>query len=234
MTISALSLQSVATERESELLSVVQLSERQRGRRLVVKRFLDRSLASLLLVILSPLFVLVVLVIKLESRGPAIFRQERLGQRGKCFTILKFRSMAFDSDPEVHRQHILEGSDQGGSSSHYKIQADPRITRAGRILRELSLDELPQLINVLRGEMSLVGPRPDVAYSLFQYEPVHYRRFEVLPGMTGLWQVEGRSTLSYRQMLELDVVYVDQWSIWLDLKLLARTIPELLKLGQAG
>lgn len=204
-----------------------------------IKRIFDLVTASLLLIVLSPLLAVVALAIRVTSSGPVIFRQTGLGLGRRGFTVYKFRSMRVDADPDVHRRFLMHEVDLWSRGrideiSHYKVIDDPRVTAVGRVIRRLSIDELPQLVNVVKGEMSLVGPRPDVAYSLENYQPHHYRRFNVLPGLTGLWQVSGRSRLSYLDMLELDVVYSDTWSLTQDLKILFRTIPVLAMPARAG
>ena len=209
-------------------------SEQQSGVAYLAKRCIDVVGATIVLVFLAPLLVVVAVFVKAGSPGPILFRQQRIGRGGRMFTVLKFRSMYLDADQEVHRQFLLSQNTEAARVTHFKVQQDDRVTRCGRVIRRLSVDELPQLINVLRGQMSLVGPRPDVPYSLDQYHPDHFRRFEVLPGLTGLWQVSGRSALSYQEMLELDVEYASAWSLGLDLRLLARTLPELVRLGRAG
>ncbi len=206
----------------------------QVGWRRRVKRCIDVVGATTALALFSPVLAVVALWVRLDSAGPIIFRQTRVGKSREPFTVFKFRSMRLDADPAVHREFLASQMTEAAKLTHYKVQRDDRVTRCGRVIRQLSLDELPQLINVLRGEMSLVGPRPDVPYSLEQYEPGHFRRFDVMPGLTGLWQVSGRSELSFREMLELDVDYVEQWSLRLDLRLLCRTVPELLQFGRAG
>lgn len=203
---------------------------RQRGFALAIKRVIDAVAALVLLLLAGPVMLLIAVAIRLDSPGPALFRQERIGWRGRPFTVLKFRSMRVDADPAVHRDHVRrlmagETSDPGGT---FKLRADARITRLGRFLRRTSLDELPQLLNVLRGEMSLVGPRPDLRYVTECYEPWQWRRFEVLPGMTGLWQVSGRDHLSPADMLRLDVEYARRWSLRLDVSILLRTVPALI------
>lgn len=204
-----------------------------------IKRALDVVGATLLLVALSPLLGMVALAIRLTSAGPVIFRQTRLGLDQRPFTVYKFRSMRVDADPEIHRKFLIHEVELWAAGriddiSHYKVIDDARVTTVGQVIRQLSIDELPQLVNVLRGEMSLVGPRPDMAYSLDNYQPHHHRRFDVLPGLTGLWQVSGRSRLSYLDMLELDVVYADTWSLAEDLKILLRTVPVLAAPARAG
>lgn len=207
-----------------------------RAQQFVVKRVLDVLLASAGLVLTAPLFAVIAVAIKLDSPGPVFFRQERVGLRGRRFRVVKFRTM-FDGVPDdVHREHVRRqivdeaaaSVDAGHGEPVYKLVEDGRVTRVGRILRRTSLDELPQLVNVLRGEMSLVGPRPPLPYELEAYEPWQFERLRVTPGITGLWQVSGRSRLSYRRMCELDLEYVRRWSLGLDLKILARTIPVVL------
>jgi lipopolysaccharide/colanic/teichoic acid biosynthesis glycosyltransferase len=192
-----------------------------------LKRGLDLAVSLVALLLLSPLFALVALAIKCSSRGPALFRQVRLGQYGKPFTLLKFRSMYANSEADIHERYVTEliaGQPAAGSNGIYKITDDPRVTALGRILRRTSLDELPQLWNVLRGEMSLVGPRPPLGYEFQRYAPWHCRRImEVKPGMTGLWQVQGRSATSFDEMVRLDLRYARRRSLWLDLKILWHT-----------
>lgn len=198
---------------------------------LAIKRFIDIAGSGAALVCLSPIFGAVALAIKLSSKGPVLFRQERLGQHGKTFTVLKFRSMRTDCDATIHQQYVEQFiAGQAGENSEevakpvFKIQKDPRVTRIGRLLRKTSLDEMPQFWNVLCGEMSLVGPRPPLAYEYRAYELWHRRRvLEIKPGITGLWQVEGRSRTRFDDMVRLDLKYARRWSIWLDLKILAQT-----------
>ncbi|MGB5756984.1 MAG: sugar transferase [Acidimicrobiales bacterium] len=218
------------TQRPQVMLRPVQLR---------VKRGIDVVGATILLVMLAPLLAAVAVSIKATSRGPIIFRQSRLGLDRRPFTVYKFRSMRVDADPDVHRRflnHQLALGAEGCEAEiqHFKVTDDNRVTAVGLIIRRLSIDELPQLVNVIKGQMSLVGPRPDLAYSLELYQPHHYRRFNVVPGMTGLWQVSGRSNLSFVEMLELDVVYADTWSLATDIGILARTIPVLLSPDWAG
>jgi len=201
------------------------------------KRLVDVVGASLSLILAAPLMLLVAAAIKLDSRGPVLFRQERIGAGGRRFRVLKFRTMYDGVSDAAHRTFVtqmLTGDEiqaaQVGRDGKpaFKLVNDQRITRVGGWLRRGSLDELPQLFNVLRGEMSLVGPRPPVVYELEQYEHWQFHRLQVPPGMTGLWQVSGRSRLSYRQMCELDLEYIREWSPWLDLKILCKTIPVVL------
>jgi lipopolysaccharide/colanic/teichoic acid biosynthesis glycosyltransferase len=197
-----------------------------------IKRFIDIAGSLTMLTLLSPLFAAIALAIKLDSRGPVIFKQERVGQFGRLFLCLKFRSMAVENNPDVHKEYIrrfiageagTEHSDEKGKRV-FKIARDKRVTRIGSWLRKTSIDELPQLLNVLKGEMSLVGPRPPVPYELQSYHVWHVRRiFEAKPGITGLWQVMGRSRTTFDEMVRLDLRYARTWSLWLDLKILART-----------
>jgi len=191
------------------------------------KWVLDVSVASVGMLLLFPLLVVFAILIKIDSPGPALFKQTRIGKDGKPFTMYKFRSMYCASDDTIHQEFVrslFSDCGHGNEVAVYKVADDERITRLGAFLRKSSLDELPQLINVLKGEMSLVGPRPDLPYSVELYEPRHLQRLSVLPGITGLWQVSGRSTKSLLEMLELDIDYVNNWSLWLDIKILVRTV----------
>jgi lipopolysaccharide/colanic/teichoic acid biosynthesis glycosyltransferase len=197
----------------------------------VLKRTIDLVVASIFLVLLSPFLLLIALAVRLDSPGPALFRQRRLGRDGREFSMLKFRSMAENASPDLHRRYIaqLAGEAPGPPDGPLrKLTGDPRVTRVGAILRRTSMDELPQLLNVLLGQMSLVGPRPAVAYELEHYRREHFERFLVRPGLTGLWQVSGRGRLGLRTMLDLDVEYVRRRSLFLDLKLLLRTPKAIL------
>lgn len=195
-----------------------------------LKRGLD-VLGSLgLLVLMSPLMVLIAILVKATSRGPVFFRQERIGQRGKPFIMLKFRSMRPDAGNAIHKDYVTwfikssGESKDAASTGVFKITNDPRITAIGRILRNTSLDEFPQFINVLRGEMSLVGPRPPLPYEVEQYKPWHLRRvLEAKPGITGLWQVTGRSRTTFDEMVRLDIRYAHTVSLWTDIKILLAT-----------
>jgi lipopolysaccharide/colanic/teichoic acid biosynthesis glycosyltransferase len=200
-----------------------------------VSRVLDVVLAGVALVALSPVLLLVAAAVRLTSRGPALFRQTRVGYRGEPFVMLKFRSMRANCDDALHRefnQRELAGEDpRNDQTGVYKPAHDTRITPVGRLLRVTSLDELPQLINVLRGDMALVGPRPALDWEVALYQPHHHERFLVKPGITGLWQVSGRNLLSMPEALDLDVAYVHRRSVALDLRILARTVPTVLHLG---
>jgi lipopolysaccharide/colanic/teichoic acid biosynthesis glycosyltransferase len=220
----------------------LRVAHRQEGSALVIKRALDLTVGGTLLLLTSPLLLVIALAVRLDSPGPVLFRQTRIGRHGQPFEIYKLRSMFADADESLHERYVTQllrdrpdraaGSDPVTSRRRapaYKLEADPRITRVGRLLRALSLDELPQLFNVLKGEMSLVGPRPDLPYATALYGPWQRRRFQVLPGMTGLWQVSGRGELAPADMLRLDVEYVDRWSLWLDLRILLLTAPAVLR-----
>ncbi len=199
---------------------------------LVVKRTVDVVGSSVLLVLTSPLFLYSSIRIKLDSPGPIFFRQERVGQNGKRYTLLKFRTMRVGTDPEAHRAFIrsVASSDAVlGESGVYKLEREDVVTPFGRWLRSTSLDELPQLVNVLRGEMSLVGPRPCIPYELENFDLHHHDRFLVPQGITGLWQVAARGNATFREALDMDVAYVHGWSIGLDLKILLRTPFALLR-----
>jgi lipopolysaccharide/colanic/teichoic acid biosynthesis glycosyltransferase len=217
------------------------------------KRLLDILVAAIGLLLLAPLLLLVAILVRLDSPGPAIFGQERIGARRRrsgpreywdigTFTLYKFRSMYNGAGTEIHQQFVtaLIRNDQakmaqlqGGDSTARKLVSDPRITRLGKILRKTSLDELPQLWNVLLGDMSLVGPRPPLAYEVDEYNARHRRRLETLPGMTGLWQVKARDSVDFEEMVDLDIQYIEGQSFWLDLKILALT-PLTVLLGKGG
>jgi lipopolysaccharide/colanic/teichoic acid biosynthesis glycosyltransferase len=197
-----------------------------------LKRAIDIVGSLSALVALTPAFLVIAALIKMTSEGPVFFRQRRVGRGGREFTILKFRSMIANSDPAIHQEFIrkLIAMELEGSSGTYKITNDPRITRVGKILRKASLDELPQFLNVLRGEMSLVGPRPPIPYELEKYALWHRRRIlEAKPGITGLWQVYGRSRTTFDEMVRLDLRYIRQQSVWLDLKILCKTPISVLR-----
>ena len=197
----------------------------------IAKRWIDIVGSAAALILLSPVFLLVAALVQLSSEGPVFFKQPRLGQFGKTFTFLKFRSMYANNDRRIHQEFMKrvikghhDGQVEGGSRAVYKMTNDPRITKVGWILRRTSLDELPQFINVLRGDMSLVGPRPPIAYECQEYDLWHRRRvLEVKPGITGLWQVRGRSRVRFDDMVRLDLQYVRTWSLWLDLQILWQT-----------
>ena len=210
------------------------LSSRDNGRRslLGIKRLMDIVGSALTLVLCAPLFLIMALAIKASSKGPVFFRQQRVGQYGRRFTFLKFRSMHINNDPSVHKEYVTKliagraerEVSSGNSEGVYKLTNDRRVTRVGRVLRRTSLDELPQLLNVLKGEMSLVGPRPAITYELAAYQTWHRRRvLEVKPGITGSWQVSGRSRVKFDEMVRLDLQYARSWSPWMDIIILTRT-----------
>jgi lipopolysaccharide/colanic/teichoic acid biosynthesis glycosyltransferase len=207
-----------------------------------IKRFIDiaGSIAGILLC--APLFAIIAISIKLTSKGPVFFRQQRLGRYGKNFTFLKFRSMYVDNDHTVHKEYVTQFIRKGipakdrqrNADPIFKLTKDSRITPTGRFLRRTSLDELPQLLNVIRGDMSLVGPRPPLPYEFDAYEAWHKRRLlPVKPGLTGLWQVVGRSRVTFDEMVRLDLKYAESWCLWLDLKLLLLT-PRVVMTGKGG
>jgi exopolysaccharide biosynthesis polyprenyl glycosylphosphotransferase len=210
----------------------------------LTKRGMDITGSLFLLVLVSPILCLAAIAVKLSSKGPILFRQQRIGQFGTSFTFLKFRSMYVDNDPAVHHRYVMQliaGQAQrngskgiGDAGGVYKLTKDERITRVGAFLRRTSVDELPQLLNVLKGEMSLVGPRPAIPYEVAAYQTWHRRRvLEVKPGITGLWQVNGRSRVAFDEMVRLDLRYAREWSPWLDLKILLRT-PRAVIVGEGA
>jgi lipopolysaccharide/colanic/teichoic acid biosynthesis glycosyltransferase len=208
----------------------------------LAKRSMDIAGSLLALAVSSPLLVAIAAAIKLTSSGPILFRQQRVGQGGRRFTFLKFRSMYATNDHSIHKEYVTQlitgvaSAQPIGSAKRavYKLTNDPRVTPLGRFLRRSSLDELPQLVNVLQGEMSLVGPRPPVPYEFECYKTWHRRRLlAVKPGITGIWQVEGRSTVKFDGMVRLDLKYARSWSPWLDLQILWRT-PKAIVLGSGA
>jgi lipopolysaccharide/colanic/teichoic acid biosynthesis glycosyltransferase len=214
------------------------LSRRDDSRKLfrVLKRSMDVAGSVLAIILLGPVFLAIALAVKLTSEGPILFRQRRVGQYGKSFVFLKFRSMYINNDPSLHQSYVRDliagraerkpsnGNGNGNGNGVYKLTVDPRITPVGAFLRKTSLDELPQFFNVLWGEMSLVGPRPAIPYEVEAYDIWHRRRvLEAKPGITGLWQVNGRSKVKFDEMVRLDLRYAQSWSPWLDLKILLQT-----------
>jgi len=192
------------------------------------KRMVDIVLGSLALLVAAPVMACLMIVIRLDSRGPALFGQRRIGLMGKPFTLWKLRTMTHRSSQAFHIQAARDWFDERPTGDRYKTDSDPRVTRVGRYLRRSSLDELPQLFNVLRGEMSLVGPRPMMPYDQPSYTALDFEREVVRPGISGLWQVSGRDRLSARQMMALDIRYVREWSLGLDLRILALTVTTVL------
>jgi len=210
------------------------------GRRtvLIVKRVFDIAGSTTMLFLLAPLFLVIALAVKLTSRGPVFYRQQRVGRYGQTFTFLKFRSMFANNDSNVHKEFVTrliaskpgEAQKSESDGSVYKLTNDKRITRVGAVLRRTSLDELPQFLNVLKGEMSLVGPRPPIPYELAAYQTWHRQRLlAVKPGITGLWQVTGRSSVRFDEMVRLDLRYASTWTPLLDLKILLRTPAAVIK-----
>jgi exopolysaccharide biosynthesis polyprenyl glycosylphosphotransferase len=190
----------------------------------LLKSLIDRAAAAFGLIVLSPLMMLIALAIKVGSKGPVLFKQERIGLNGRRFTMLKFRTMVPDADKL--KASLLNKNEMSGPV--FKIKDDPRITRLGRVLRKTSSDELPQLVNVLKGDMSLVGPRPPLAEEVNNFDPWQRRKLSVRPGLTCLWQVRGRNNIDFQDWMKMDLEYIDNWSLWLDFRILARTIPAVL------
>jgi lipopolysaccharide/colanic/teichoic acid biosynthesis glycosyltransferase len=216
---------------------VAPVSSRQCGWPAGVKRAVDVVGALGLGILSAPLWLATAVAVRLDSPGPVLYRAERVGRDGRTFTEFKFRSMIHGGDDAIHRQAVvaaMQGRSDGGPTNALKFGHDPRVTRVGRVIRRWSIDELPQLLNVVRGEMSLVGPRPEVPYAVEHYQPWHHRRFAVTPGITGLWQVSGRSTLTQLEMLELDVRYADTWSLGADLRILVATVGLVARRVGAG
>ena len=198
------------------------------GARRLAKRTFDTLAVTIGLILLSPLLLIVAIIIKLDSPGPVFYWQSRVGENGRLFTMLKFRSMKSGNDANEHKQHIARlikenlSVDTLGKKS-LKLENDPRITRVGKLIRKTSIDELPQLFNVLRGEMSLVGPRPPIPYEVELYQNWHKRRLEAIPGITGIWQIKGRNRVSFDEMVRMDIEYIETQSFWLDMKILFQT-----------
>jgi exopolysaccharide biosynthesis polyprenyl glycosylphosphotransferase len=197
------------------------------GVRRAAKTIVDRCLTVMIVLLALPVLVVVAAAIRFDSRGPVFFRQKRVGARGAEFDMIKFRTMCVDAEAKLAQLQQVQRD--AGNDVLFKMKDDPRITRVGKVLRRFSLDELPQLINVLRGEMSLVGPRPPLLREVEAYEPDAVRRLRVRPGLTGLWQVSGRSDLSWDESLRLDLWYVDNWSLVLDLQILVRTAKAVVR-----
>ncbi|MAT97533.1 MAG: UDP-phosphate galactose phosphotransferase [Anaerolineaceae bacterium] len=220
------------------------------------KRVFDVTVTLWALILLLPSMLIVALLIRLDSPGPAIFKQERVGAVRKMrngrivwvirtFSFYKFRTMRTDIDAKLHQQYMeayISGDESKmselqpdtKSAKSYKLNGDPRITRMGKLLRRLSLDELPQLWNIIKGDMSLVGPRPPIPYEVEKYENRHLGRLAALPGLTGLWQVSGRCETTFEEMVQLDLEYIEKQSIWLDIKILLRTVPAVITAKGAG
>jgi exopolysaccharide biosynthesis polyprenyl glycosylphosphotransferase len=208
------------------------LSDFARG----TKRLSDLLIASLTLALFSPFWLLLALLIKLDSRGPVFYAQERVGMDGRIFVVYKFRTMRVNANSEIHRDYqrkFIAGDAEANvgdaDKPAYKLRDDPRITRVGRLLRRFSLDEVPQLLNVLRGDMSIVGPRPPIPYEVEAYELRHRKRLDMKPGVTGLWQVSGRNRLPFEEMVKLDLFYIENWSLLFDVKIILRTVMVMLR-----
>jgi exopolysaccharide biosynthesis polyprenyl glycosylphosphotransferase len=207
----------------------------------VVKRIMDVTVSLFALVFLAPLFLMIAAAIKATSKGPIFFRQRRIGQHGKSFVFLKFRSMQVNNEAAIHKQYVqklIAGKadkqpSKGNGEGFYKLSKDPRVTRVGAFLRKTSMDELPQFMNVLKGEMSLVGPRPPIPYEVEAYDVWHHQRLLEKPGITGLWQVSGRSRVTFDEMVRLDLRYARSWSPWEDIKILLRT-PRAVVIGDGA
>jgi lipopolysaccharide/colanic/teichoic acid biosynthesis glycosyltransferase len=212
----------------------------------IAKRSIDVAISIILLIVLAPLFPIIAILIKLDSRGPAFFVQERVGARRRGlgrnavwqvahFRMYKFRTMFYDADQSLHQAHIKAfAAGELDVANGVKLVDDPRITRIGKVLRKTSLDELPQVLNVLMGDMSLIGPRPVPVYEVAEYHDWHYERFTALPGITGLWQIKGRSQVTMDDMIRLDIEYSRNRSVWLDLKIMLLTLPAIMFGNGAG
>jgi lipopolysaccharide/colanic/teichoic acid biosynthesis glycosyltransferase len=221
------------------------LSRHNKSRRLLssIKRLIDTVGSILALIVFAPILLIIAVAIKATSKGPVFFKQQRVGQNGKQFTFLKFRSMRVDNDTSVHEEYVkklIAGQAErrrpsnGNGEGVFKLTDDDRITRVGTFLRRSSLDEFPQFLNVLKGDMSLVGPRPAIPYEVLAYQTWHRRRvLEVKPGITGLWQVNGRSRITFDEMVRLDLRYAKAWSPWMDIKILLLT-PRAVFLGEGA
>ncbi|MCO6510878.1 MAG: sugar transferase [Aridibacter famidurans] len=198
----------------------------------LVKRVLDIVVAMISIIALAPLWLLSAIMIKLDSPGPILFRQERVGMDGRIFECLKFRTMRTGSDDSIHResyQKHIKGGAGDAAGKRGKVADDPRITRVGAWLRRWSIDEIPQLFNVLKGDMSVVGPRPPIHYEVREYDVWHRKRLDIKPGITGLWQVSGRNNLMFEEMVRLDLYYIENWSVWLDLRIMLMTLPAVFR-----
>ena len=200
----------------------------------LLKPVLDYFIAIILLILASPMFLIFAIGIKLYSLGPVFYYQKRIGKDGKPFRMIKFRSMRVNADTTPHKEYVQSLIRQNTrprdlGKDTLKLEADPRITGLGKILRSFGLDELPQLINVLKGEMSIVGPRPSLDYELEVYEDWHKNRLAVLPGITGVWQVTAHNAVSFNEMVQIDLDYIQKASLWLDLKVMLLTPIEMLK-----
>jgi lipopolysaccharide/colanic/teichoic acid biosynthesis glycosyltransferase len=208
--------------------------ERSRPIQDLIKRAMDLLLGGIALVALSPVLLAIALLVRIDSPGPALFKQERLGKGLKPFTIHKFRTMTDRASDSVHRESVrrtaqMRRSEMGEEEQSFKSLEDPRITRLGRFLRKWNLDELPNLISIVKGDMSLVGPRPALDYELPYYKDWFYQRFAVKPGLTGIWQVERTQAEDYDDMMRMDLRYVETFGVWTDVKLILLTIPAVIR-----
>jgi len=203
-----------------------------------IKRSFDILFALIGVILTFPIWLIVAILIKLDSKGAIFFKQERVGMDGRIFLCYKFRTMHSDADESIHKEFyrknivgLLDEANAGNGAKPVfgKVKNDPRITRIGKLLRRFSIDELPQLLNVLKGEMSVVGPRPPIPYEVEEYQIWHRRRLDVKPGITGLWQVSGRNRIPFEEMVKIDIYYIENWSLWLDLKIILLTIPAILR-----
>ncbi|MEO7673049.1 MAG: sugar transferase [Pyrinomonadaceae bacterium] len=202
-----------------------------------IKRLSDIVISAAAIVFLSPVWLIISILVKLDSKGTILFQQERVGMDGRIFLCYKFRTMAADSDDLLHREAYQKNiggeasANSGGEGEPVfgKVKDDPRVTRFGRRLRRSSFDELPQILNVLKGDMSIVGPRPPIAYEVEKYDIWHRKRLDMKPGITGLWQVSGRNRLTFEEMVKIDLFYIENWSLWLDLKIILLTLPAILR-----
>lgn len=203
----------------------------------LTKRTFDLAFSAVLIVLMAPIWIIAAILIRIDSKGGILFRQERVGMDGRVFLCYKFRTMAKDADDEMHRnayRNNIVGDAEANSGDadepvFGKVRDDPRITRAGRRLRRWSIDELPQFLNVIKGDMSIVGPRPPIPYEVEDYDLRHRKRLDMKPGITGLWQVSGRSRLSFEEMVKIDLYYIENWSVWLDLKIIFLTLPAMVR-----
>ena len=225
------------------IINIVAAVDNRQGARTAffIKTLMDIALSSLMLIFLFPLFIVVVLLIKLNSPGPVILKQTRVGKGGKHFPCYKFRSMVDSNDDTAHKNYIRELLQEesiipkdNGSEKLFKLIDDPRIIPIGRLLRKTGIDELAQLFNVLKGDMSLVGPRPPIPYEVEMFDDWQKQKLAVMPGITSLWVVSGRNKLGYKESIELDIKYIRNWSLWLDIKILLRTVPAVLIHQETG
>ena len=204
--------------------------------RFKIKRIIDIVGAVLGILLLLPVMLIIAIIIKSTSKGPILFCQDRVGLHGQIFKFYKFRSMVHNNNDLIHKQYVSklinkelpDSGTNGNNHCSYKLKNDPRITPFGKFLRSWSLDELPQFFNILKGDMSLVGPRPATLYEVKNYNAWHLQRLEIFPGLSGLWQVEGRSKMPFDEMVRLDIRYVRNWSLWLDFKILFRTFKAVM------